>query len=281
MEPGTLSNWRYHGEGWAANGFDPHTAARWRAAGFRSWEAKYWVMAGLYPDEAWSAKESGLDWETAGQLSGLKNDLATFDAPGVTASRYPATYADGSTGYTGSTAGKPYMTSTTGMSRFIPRRRTEIAILVAIAITIGATGLIGSQYLLSRSGVKPTPPDAVEAHNDIAQVMLDINPPPLYGKPKPGGGILQDAYVPARFTVKSGEHVDVTVTNFSTDSHSFTSSSLHLNVMIHPGSHVRPHVTTFQFAAPKPGIYYWHCIMPCGWGMHHLGYMMGEVIVVS
>ncbi len=281
MEPGTLSNWRYHGEGWAANGFDLHTAARWRAAGFRSWEAKYWVAAGLYPDEAWSAKEAGLDWEMAGQLSGLENELAAFDTHVMTDSRHSAAYTDESAGHAGSFASKPYMASASGISRFIPRRRTEIVILATIAIAIGAIGLIGSQYFLSRSGLKPTPPDAVGVHDGIAQVMLDINPPPLYGKPKPGGGILQDAYVPARFTIKSGEHVDVTVTNFSTDAHSFTSAHLHLNVTIHPGSHTRPRATTFQFTAPKPGIYYWHCVMPCGWGMHHLGYMMGEMVVTS
>ncbi len=288
MEPGTLSNWRYHAEGWAANGFDLHTATRWRAAGFRSWEAKYWAAAGLYPDEAWSAKEAGLDWEMAGQfsgLSGLENELAAFDthsnAHGETVSHHLATYTDESTGHTDPIVAKAYTESAGGIGRIAAKQGSKIAILVMMAVTIAAVGLISSQYLLGNSDMKSTPPEAVRAHDGIAQVMLDINPPPLYGKPKPGGGVLQDAYVPAIFSVKSREHVDVTVTNFSTDAHSFTSTPLHLNVTIHPGAHAHPRATTFQFIAPKPGIYYWHCIMPCGWGMHHLGYMMGEVVVTS
>ncbi|MCL4433377.1 MAG: cupredoxin domain-containing protein [Actinobacteria bacterium] len=297
MEGERLPNWRYHAEGWAAAGFDPHMARRWRMAGFRAWEAGYWSREGFYPDEAWSAREAGLDWEMASQLSGLGNGMQELGSatpsfagdPGVAGGSTGA--GAGSTSYASlqaSYAGRRSGTTPPHATDHRPSRSSILSILAASAAIVGISVLVGTGLLHSplanhatqAGGARPAA-DMISSHSGIAQVMLDINPPPLYGKPAPHGGILQDAYVPARFTVKTGEHVDVTVTNFSTDTHSFTSAQLHLNVMIHPGSHSSPHVTTFQFVAPNPGVYYWHCIMPCGWGMHHLGYMMGEVIVVS
>ncbi|MHB8262581.1 MAG: cupredoxin domain-containing protein [Acidimicrobiales bacterium] len=295
MEADKLPNWRYQAEGWAANGFDPYMARRWRMAGFRAWEARYWHMEGFYPDEAWSAREAGLDWEMAAQLSGkgCGSEETGYAPPSITGGPTNVgritTGAGGSAplqaSYAGGNSGAALPNGTTRRAS----RKVAFTILAAAIIMTGGLALVGialqqgpfASHAVSGSRNAKAPADMISSRNGIAQVMLDINPPPLYGKPAPSGGILQDAYVPARFTVKSGEHVDVTVTNFSTDTHTFTSSQLRLNVIIHPGSHLNPHATTFQFVAPKAGTYYWHCTMPCGWGMHHLGYMMGEVVVIA
>lgn len=100
-------------------------------------------------------------------------------------------------------------------------------------------------------------------------------------------GKWHDAFLPADFTVRAGARVRVTVVNYDTMPHSFTSSSLGgsqlINQTIPAGSATTPSKTTFTFIAPRsPGRYSWWCAMPCDpWAMSHDGYMRGYVTVAA
>lgn len=100
-------------------------------------------------------------------------------------------------------------------------------------------------------------------------------------------GKWHDAFLPANFTVHAGDRVTVTVYNYDTMAHSFTSSSLSssqlINQMIPAGSSGSPSTTTFTFTAPSnPGQYSWWCAMPCDpWAMDHVGFMRGYVRVAA
>jgi plastocyanin len=102
-----------------------------------------------------------------------------------------------------------------------------------------------------------------------------------HGKLGPGG-TWHDAFVPADFTVKPGQKVTITFSNYDDAAHTFTSPSMGVQETIPGGgSAVSPKVTTFTFTAPKtPGAFQWWCAMPCDpWSMKHNGYMRGIVSV--
>jgi plastocyanin len=101
-----------------------------------------------------------------------------------------------------------------------------------------------------------------------------------HGRLGPDGN-WHDAFLPADFTVKPGAKVTLTITNYDSGAHSFTSPSLGVQETIPAGSAVSPSVTTFTFTAPKkPGAYDWWCAFPCDpWAMKHDGYMRGIVTV--
>ncbi len=117
-------------------------------------------------------------------------------------------------------------------------------------------------------------------------VKLTIKSDDEHGRRGPDGK-WHDAYLPANFAVHAGDKVTVTVYNYDTGSHTFTSSTLSaggvINEMIPAGSEKAPHQTTFTFTAPsQPGRYLWWCAMPCDpWAMEHIGYMRGYVTVVA
>lgn len=115
-------------------------------------------------------------------------------------------------------------------------------------------------------------------------VKLIIKSDTEHGK-RGSDGNWHDAFLPADFTVHAGDRVTVTVVNYDTMPHSFTSSSLStgelINQMIPSGSASAPSTTTFTFTAPSsPGKYSWWCAMPCDpWAMAHDGFMRGYVTV--
>jgi heme/copper-type cytochrome/quinol oxidase subunit 2 len=78
--------------------------------------------------------------------------------------------------------------------------------------------------------------------------------------------------------------VSVTVTNYDSGPHSFTSPSMGVNEVI-PGGGTATigKQVTFTFTAPtKPGSYVWWCAIPCDpWAMAHDGYMRGIVTVTA
>lgn len=121
------------------------------------------------------------------------------------------------------------------------------------------------------------PPMVVTKPSDT--VTLKIDAPPLGGM-YGGTGKVQDAYSPAYFAVPAGTEIHVTVINYDTGWHTFTSPVLGLNVWVRPaGTH--PSTTTFTFTAPKSGYFEWFCNLPCNpYSMQHPGYMEGEVHAV-
>jgi len=94
-------------------------------------------------------------------------------------------------------------------------------------------------------------------------------------------GSWHDAFLPADFSVKAGETVQVTVYNYDDMPHTFTAMGLGTNVEIAAGSEEKPSRTTFTFRAPqKAGSYEWYCALPCDpWSMAHFGFMKGHVTV--
>jgi plastocyanin len=116
-------------------------------------------------------------------------------------------------------------------------------------------------------------------------VKLTIKSDDEHGRRGPDG-TWHDAFLPANFTVHAGDKVIVTVYNYDTGSHTFTSSTLTsgvMNQMIRAGSENAPSKTTFTFTAPsQTGKYLWWCAMPCDpWAMSHIGYMRGYVTVAA
>lgn len=101
-----------------------------------------------------------------------------------------------------------------------------------------------------------------------------------------------DTYIPSRFSVKVGEKVTVTVTNYDEGPHTFSSPEIGVNANI-PGAKNAdkgiPSKTTFTFVVKKAGKFRWYCALPCdakakGWAMtpdatgtDRQGYMAGYV----
>ncbi len=102
-----------------------------------------------------------------------------------------------------------------------------------------------------------------------------------HGKKGPDGQ-WHDAILGGNLTVKAGQTVTVTVTNFDDAPHSYTAPDLGLNARI-PGGSATGKTTTFTFKAPtKAGTYQWFCAFPCDpWAMAHDGYMRGHVTVTA
>lgn len=111
-------------------------------------------------------------------------------------------------------------------------------------------------------------------------IKLVVKSDEEHGKKGPDGK-WHDAYLPADFSVQTGQKVTVTVYNYDEGQHSFTSSSLGVDQTIAGGSATHPSKTTFTFTAPsEAGEYEWFCDFPCDpWAMTHKGFMRGEVTV--
>jgi plastocyanin len=111
-------------------------------------------------------------------------------------------------------------------------------------------------------------------------VALTVKSDTEHAKKGPDGK-WHDAFLPAHFTVHPGARVTVTVTNYDSSIHTFTSPGLGLNRRIAAGTVSKPSLTTFAFTAPKAGTYAWFCRGNCDpFAMTHYGYMVGRVTVV-
>ncbi|MDA8440787.1 MAG: cupredoxin domain-containing protein [Peptococcaceae bacterium] len=125
-----------------------------------------------------------------------------------------------------------------------------------------------------------------------ASATQTANPVGLAMTILPGGklgpdGKMHDIFSPTDLTVVQGQATTVTVYNYDTGAHSFTSKDLNLNVMI-PGAKKdgAPAVTTFTINATKAGDFHWLCTVKCdtdanGWAMANDGYMAGTVHVLA
>lgn len=113
-------------------------------------------------------------------------------------------------------------------------------------------------------------------------VVLKVNPPPLHGRYAPNGQVYA-TWSPTYFTVPAGKTIHVTVLNYDTGFHTFTSTTLHVNVMAHPSANgTTPWKTTFTFKAPSTGYFSWFCNVPCTpFSMSRGGLMKGEVHAVK
>ncbi len=104
-----------------------------------------------------------------------------------------------------------------------------------------------------------------------------------------------DAFVPTDFTVYSNQDVNLTIVNYDSMPHSFTSPTLGVDFQIPASSAVGvPAISHFQFSEANAGEYRWWCAIPCdtdanGWAMTNgsdgqpgqIGFMGGFVTVLK
>ena len=159
-------------------------------------------------------------------------------------------------------------------------------ILSFVALGSTSTGAVGTA---NAGAVSASSPNAAGATGLAAPAVKSeslkviVKTDTEHGRLGPDGK-WHDAFVPADFTVHAGDKVTVTVENYDSSPHSFTSPSMGVNEVI-PGGGTpsAPHEATFTFTAPKKaGAYQWWCSVPCDpWSMKHNGYMRGIVTVAA
>lgn len=159
-----------------------------------------------------------------------------------------------------------------------------IVAVVALANPGTQTVQVAPASSAAVASAKPTSSTAAVAKSEAVKLVIKTDAE--HGRLGPDGK-WHDAFLPANFTVHAGDRVKVTVYNYDTGQHSFTSSSLSatalINQTIPAGSPTAPSKTTFTFTAPdQPGQYAWWCALPCDpWAMAHVGYMRGNVTVAA
>jgi len=157
------------------------------------------------------------------------------------------------------------------------------ALLSVMAIIVSVVSLSSSSTSTSSTpsaAASATPASAPAATPPPTSVKLVVKSDSEHGKKGPDGA-WHDAFLPADFTVKPGQTVNVTVYNYDNMPHTFTAPTLGVNAVLGPATGSSPHVSTFKFTAPsQPGAYKWWCSDPCDpWAMGAQGYMQGTVTV--
>lgn len=139
-----------------------------------------------------------------------------------------------------------------------------------------------ADWSMSHNGYMQGTIHVVPQSTDKQYVYLTIKDGLQYAR---SDGQLHDSYSPADFTVQAGIPVQVTVQNYDTGKHSFTSPDLGLNQFFKSAvKNDAPSMTTFTFTPSKTGKFHWQCIIQCdgnGWAMTHDGYMAGYVTVTN
>jgi plastocyanin len=147
----------------------------------------------------------------------------------------------------------------------------------------GYGGMMGGGYngMMGGGYGSPNPSTQPPAHG-FQTVTLRVRADDEHGRRGPDG-VWHDAFLPADFTVRPGETTRVTVYNYDTAPHSFTSASLRVDETIPAGSSGTPSKATFTFTAPsRSGRYQWWCALPCDpFAMAHDGFMRGHVTVTG
>ena len=149
-----------------------------------------------------------------------------------------------------------------------------VAVIISLA-ALSASSKTTTTTIAQAAATVPAAPAPAPVHMTMA-VKTDTE----HGKRGPDGA-WHDAFLPADFSVKAGQSVTITVSNYDNSPHSFTAPSLGLDQRIPGGSEKAPHTITFTFKAPsQPGSYEWWCSLPCDpWAMTHNGYMRGYITV--
>jgi hypothetical protein len=85
--------------------------------------------------------------------------------------------------------------------------------------------------------------------------------------------------VPAmgNIAVAAGVRVEVTVTSYSREYHTFTVPGLDVSALIPPARGHAPRTTTFTFTPSKRGSFAWHCVF-CTGGDHGVAHRMGGTV---
>ncbi len=163
-----------------------------------------------------------------------------------------------------------------------------------IISTFAVTALAGAAFAgcgSSGSSTKASNEKPAATEQNVAQTTAAPKPVKIAvvvksdeqrGK-KGSDGKWHDAFLPANYTVKAGQKVTMTVTNYDDMPHTFTSPDMQVDVNIPAGSEQKGSTKTFTFKAPADaGSYAWYCNLPCDpWAMTHDGYMRGHVTVTA
>lgn len=155
-------------------------------------------------------------------------------------------------------------------------------ILSVVAVSASSSGNVAQAAPVAAANSGVPSATAVPVAKPEA-VKLAVKTDVEHGRRGPDGK-WHDAFLPADFTVHPGAQVTVTVTNYDSGQHTFTSPSLGVNAIIPGGGTLSaPHQMTFTFTAPKKaGKYQWWCAVPCDpWAMAHNEYMRGFVTVAA
>jgi plastocyanin len=158
-----------------------------------------------------------------------------------------------------------------------------LAIIISI-VALGSTNPSSGTTTVVQSGSSdasgaPSTPLAVKPESLTIGVKADSQ----HGRLGPDKQ-WHDAFLPADFTVHAAATVTITLNNYDSGPHTFTSPSLGVNQIVGGGGTLgAPRTVTFTFKAPsKPGNYQWWCAVPCDpWAMSHDGYMRGHVTVIA
>jgi plastocyanin len=158
-----------------------------------------------------------------------------------------------------------------------------LAIIISVVALSSSSAGTNSQAAPSASTGAPSSGAAAVPAAKPEAVKLSVKADDEHGKRGPDGK-WHDAFLPADFTVHAGATVTVTVVNYDSGPHTFTSPSMGVNETIPGGGSLgAPHQVTFKFTAPKrAGKYQWYCALPCDpWAMAHNGFMRGFVTVTD
>ena len=155
----------------------------------------------------------------------------------------------------------------------VPHNQRVAMVLVAlvVAAAVAGCGSSGKAASPSHSNAASTTAGSVE---NVSLKIAGGKMAKALGYTTPDGKG-HDTYIPSEFTVKVGDKVTVTVSNYDEGPHTFTSPDLGLNQVIAPAKNADkkiPSTTTFTFTASKAGKFRWYCSLPCdakaaGWAM--------------
>lgn len=162
-----------------------------------------------------------------------------------------------------------------------PSIRTSLRIVLSLAVVALVGALVagcggGSNDSATAAG---TPAKAAVQPTTLAIVVKSDE---QHGRKGPDGK-WHDAFLPADVTVKAGQRVTLSFSNYDDAPHTFNAAQLGVNATIPGAKGKQPGTATVTFTAPKkPGAYLWICAMPCDpWAMSHDGYMRGYVTVTA
>ncbi len=167
-----------------------------------------------------------------------------------------------------------------------------LAVGVALAGLLSIAAIIVSVVALSSKNPNAGPRTVtVQAANGAANstpavaplsVKMTVKSDTQHARKGPDGQ-WHDAILGGNLTVKAGQAVTVTVSNYDDAPHSYTAPDLNLNVKLPGAKGNTPGTVKFTFKAPaKAGTYQWFCAYPCDpWAMAHDGFMRGHVTVTA
>lgn len=155
---------------------------------------------------------------------------------------------------------------------------TALLAVLAVVLSVVALSSKSTTTTIAAAPTATAPAAAPAAQWIKASIKSDVQ----HGQKGPDGQ-WHDSYIPANLTVRAGSTVTMTVLNYDTSPHSFTSPTLKVAQTIAAGTAQGPAKTTFQFTAPAvAGKYLWICAIPCDpWAMATIGYMRGYVTVTT